>query len=316
MSRNAGGTYTLPAGNPVVTATVISSVWANTTLSDIATEMTDSLDRSGKGGMLAPLQLTDGVVGAPALTFTTEPTSGVYRVSAGVFGLSIGATQKFQFSGAVDSTNLLITAAGGRIVLSRSSDGSPQFVLGSDTVGGSSFSVKNTGGTGSEFLVGAGSFQMLTGASVQRFVMSGTLTVATTLYEGVVNVGAAGLYAIATQELGSFTATITGCTTAPTALWVYTRVGNCVTLTMPGLTATSNSTSLTFTGLPANLQPVRAGRCFAAWVDNGVAQIGMVGVAAGSGTITAFLGTGLLAAGFTAAGTKGASVFSFTYSLV
>ena len=40
MSRNGSGTYSLPAGNPVVTATTITSTWANTTLSDIANALT------------------------------------------------------------------------------------------------------------------------------------------------------------------------------------------------------------------------------------------------------------------------------------
>lgn len=83
MSRAAGGTYTLPAGNPVVTGTVISSTWGNTTLSDIATALTDSLSRSGLGGMTAALLLTDGAVGSPSLSFTNEPTSGLYRAAAG-----------------------------------------------------------------------------------------------------------------------------------------------------------------------------------------------------------------------------------------
>jgi hypothetical protein len=37
MPRDVNGNYTLPSGNPVVTNTLISSVWANTTLSDVAT---------------------------------------------------------------------------------------------------------------------------------------------------------------------------------------------------------------------------------------------------------------------------------------
>ena len=77
MSRAAGGTYTLPAGNPVVTGTVISSTWANTTLSDLATAMTDSLSRSGLGGMTAPLLGSDGTQALPAYSFTSEPSSGL-----------------------------------------------------------------------------------------------------------------------------------------------------------------------------------------------------------------------------------------------
>lgn len=98
MPRAVNGTYTLPAGNPVVTATVISSTWANTTLADLATAMTASLDRSGNGAMLAGLKLFDGAVGTPGLTWGTETTSGLYRVSAGVFGYSIAGVIKLQIN--------------------------------------------------------------------------------------------------------------------------------------------------------------------------------------------------------------------------
>jgi hypothetical protein len=48
MSRNGSGTYTLPAGNPVVTGTTISSSWANTTLTDISTALTNSIAADGQ----------------------------------------------------------------------------------------------------------------------------------------------------------------------------------------------------------------------------------------------------------------------------
>lgn len=89
MSRAAGGTYTLPAGNPVVTGTIISSTWGNTTLSDIATALTDSLSRSGLGGMTAPLLVADGTQALPAYSWTNEPSSGFYRIGAGNIGLSV-----------------------------------------------------------------------------------------------------------------------------------------------------------------------------------------------------------------------------------
>jgi hypothetical protein len=46
--RDGSGTYSLPAGNPVSTGTVISSTWANTTLSDIATGLSNSLAKDGQ----------------------------------------------------------------------------------------------------------------------------------------------------------------------------------------------------------------------------------------------------------------------------
>lgn len=48
MSRNGSGTYSLPAGNPVVTGTTISSTWANNTLSDIASALTASIAKDGQ----------------------------------------------------------------------------------------------------------------------------------------------------------------------------------------------------------------------------------------------------------------------------
>lgn len=98
MPRNSGGTYSLPAGNPVVTATTISSVWANTTLSDIGTALTGSLARNGDGGMTGVLKLSDGAVGAPGLTWGTETTSGLYRAAAGDFRYSVASVDKFQIT--------------------------------------------------------------------------------------------------------------------------------------------------------------------------------------------------------------------------
>lgn len=77
MSRNGSGTYSLPAGNPVVTNTTISSTWANTTLSDIATALTGSLAADGQTTATGNLQmgnnkivnLNDGTDASDAATF-------------------------------------------------------------------------------------------------------------------------------------------------------------------------------------------------------------------------------------------------------
>jgi len=90
MARNSAGTYTVPAAtNPVVPGTNISTTWANGTLGDLASEMTDSLSRSGKGGMTAPLRTADGAVAAPAHSYTSETGTGWYRSAAGVVRLAI-----------------------------------------------------------------------------------------------------------------------------------------------------------------------------------------------------------------------------------
>jgi hypothetical protein len=57
MSRNGSGVYNLPAGNPVVTGTTISSTWANNTLTDIATALTGSLAADGQTTATGALQM-------------------------------------------------------------------------------------------------------------------------------------------------------------------------------------------------------------------------------------------------------------------
>lgn len=100
MPRNASGTYTLPSGNPVVAGTTIEASWANTTLSDVANELTNSLSRTGAGGMLAPFRLADGTVGAPGIAFLNETSSGLYRPSASNVSMSVSGVSAMTWSNA------------------------------------------------------------------------------------------------------------------------------------------------------------------------------------------------------------------------
>jgi hypothetical protein len=73
MSRNGSGTYSLPAGNPVVTGTSISSTWANTTLSDIATALTGSVASDGQTTMTGNLPMGNNqITGLANGTLSTD----------------------------------------------------------------------------------------------------------------------------------------------------------------------------------------------------------------------------------------------------
>lgn len=90
MSRDSNGTYTLPAPyNPVTTLTKITSAWANTTLTDLATEVTNSLDRNGRGPMLARLKLINGDATTTALG-VGNANNGFYWVSANLTHVCVG----------------------------------------------------------------------------------------------------------------------------------------------------------------------------------------------------------------------------------
>lgn len=101
MPRNSSGTYSATAGNPVVTQTTITSTWANLLVADLGNEITASLDRSGKGGMLAALKLFDGTVASPGLTFSTETGTGIFRPSAGALNIGVGAASVASFTTAL-----------------------------------------------------------------------------------------------------------------------------------------------------------------------------------------------------------------------
>jgi hypothetical protein len=84
-------------------------------MTDLETEMTASLDRNGKGGMLAVLKGIDGVVGGPAYSFTNETTTGIYRAGSNDLRVSIAGTDraKVNASGLAADTISELTADNG-----------------------------------------------------------------------------------------------------------------------------------------------------------------------------------------------------------
>lgn len=88
-----------------VGGTTIVAADVNSDLSDIASEMTDSLSRSGKGGMTAPLRVANGSAAAPSYAFTNDTGVGIYRKSSGVGALVAGSNEALSW----DSTGVLFT---------------------------------------------------------------------------------------------------------------------------------------------------------------------------------------------------------------
>ena len=80
MPRSSG-TYTLPAGNPVVTGTTITSTWANTTLSDIATALTGSVATDGTSPMTGALQMGNNKISGVADGTATSDVATVNQIS-------------------------------------------------------------------------------------------------------------------------------------------------------------------------------------------------------------------------------------------
>lgn len=123
------------------------------------------------------------------------------------------------------------------------------------------------------------------------------------------------LLATSIVAAGSFTGTLTGFGSAVTGTVYYRVVGGIVTLwTLADITGTSNSTSMTMTGLPVVVRPGGAFRTvLCAVTDNTQAEMCGMAIVAASGSITFRIAktdaianyVQYIAAGFTAGGTKG-----------
>lgn len=93
MSRNGSGTYNLPAGNPVITGTTISSNWANTTMSDIATALTGSVAADGQTPMTGALQMGNNKITGVANGTASTDVATVGQISTpNITGGSINGT--------------------------------------------------------------------------------------------------------------------------------------------------------------------------------------------------------------------------------
>ena len=116
MPRDINGNFSLVAGNPVAPGTIIESDWANTTLDDIASAMTNSLSRTGAGGMLVPFKNADGTLLNPGMTWVNAPNSGIYRNSTRM-GFVWQGVEHFALSAGAIEADVPFLAANGTVSL-------------------------------------------------------------------------------------------------------------------------------------------------------------------------------------------------------
>jgi hypothetical protein len=166
MSRNGSGTYTLPAGNPVVTGTTISTTWANNTLNDIAATLTDSIAADGQTPMTGDLDLNSNkIVNLAVGTFAGDAveysqlvaaTSVVAITGGTINGATIGAT----------------TPASGRFTTLEATGaftaGSTAAITGNTTVGGTFTVTGISTFTGNGSFNGTGALKVPVGTTAQQ----------------------------------------------------------------------------------------------------------------------------------------------------
>jgi hypothetical protein len=268
---------------------------------------------TGVGGTTRPVQVNAAASALMAAFDSTDANGGYFTLTnSTVVAAYIGTGANV--SAGVTLGDLVLaagTSARATQIVRGGGNGVALTVAGTGAVtiaapsGGTALTVTGLTGTNPLIVNGAGS----TSASQ------------TLIYEPLFS--AAATKPAATTDTGTFTGTITGCTTAPTGTFTWSRVGNQVTIETPNLTATSNATTLTFTGLPAALQPARTQVMAATNLENNtvLGVSGSFSVSLGSGIITCARGvvTGsdvvTTTTSFTNSGTKGIGNNNFTYNL-
>lgn len=112
MARNASGTYSRVVDD-YVDGAVIRADDHNDEHDDFGAEITDSLNRSGKGGMLAGLKLINGLVGTPAFYFAGATTTGMYLNAAGDLRIALTAADIARFTAALVRIETALFVNGG-----------------------------------------------------------------------------------------------------------------------------------------------------------------------------------------------------------
>ena len=135
MSFNGSGTFSLVAGNPVVTNTTVSSTVHNNTMTEIASGLSNAICKDGQTtitanipmagykftglaagsangnslryeqlfttsdvDLLGPIGMTNGSVSAPSLRFTNADTTGIYYGTENTLKIACNGTESVQFS--------------------------------------------------------------------------------------------------------------------------------------------------------------------------------------------------------------------------
>ena len=154
MSRNGSGIYSLAAGNPVVTGTTVSSTWANSTLTDIASALTTSIASDGQTvisanipmnskkltGLAAPTLAGDALSFGAVATISTLTATTVNSALNGTLGATtpstvVATTGTFN-GGATTTTPLTCQSTQNSVYFTLANSNSSQGYIGYEGTGG------------------------------------------------------------------------------------------------------------------------------------------------------------------------------------
>lgn len=204
MSRNGAGTYILPAGQPVVAGTVISSSIFNTLTADVATALTTSVCTDGQAPMVGNLAMGGNRITGMAAGVASGDAVNIGQL-VGVSGaalISYGTTtldQLFKNNiGAVRGSMALLRATDKTLFTQAFTTG---YYTPGDGGGASQYWMDSTNTTSGGFFTGSIAGSVLTVSAVTNGTLavgqmvSGTLVAAGTMITSLgTGVGGTGTY--------------------------------------------------------------------------------------------------------------------------
>lgn len=235
MPRDASGNYTLPAGNPVVNGTLIESVWANSTLSDIATQLNGVVTRDGLLGPSDPFKLVDGTAMNPGLSFSAQPGLGLYRKAADTLAFARSGTELMSLNTTDINFGTKTLTVGGI-----SSSGVSK--VGDGTVAAPAYSFNSEAGLGM-YRNAAGTLGFATGGSDVLKASSTRVDVLKPLYTSSIDTGSGNITTTGSIIAGSIGPLIAPLGTLYGGTGATSATNARANLAVPGL-----STSNAFTG--------------------------------------------------------------------
>lgn len=296
------GGYPIPGGGATATGTSLpATVFANPTnkVSLLATNGTSTLAMRSDGAPALDVSISPTWSGQHIWSGTLVPlvvsTNTVYGWGGGGGGIW-GPVLQAGMAGGINWENVNPSI---RIWAGCYWNGTSVIFTGTGTNNvGTSSAIAVVIGAG-EFLVQAGGTGTFGGTGTLINIFAVSKAAPTLQGYGVT----AGSLVDVSGDTGTVTLTQTGGTTAPTVVAIWSKQGNQVMITIPAFGAmNSNSTSLTFTGLPAEIQPSRTQHIIVApntFINGGAQVVNGVSceLTAASGTIQCLLNG--VAAGWT-----------------
>jgi len=208
MSRNGSGTYTLPAGNPVVSGTVIATSWANNTMNDLAAAMTDSVAADGQTPMTGSLNLNSNKIVNLATGTTGNDGINYAQFNTPTFGGAVTCSTTLTVVGDTTMTGNLAVNSTGQIKLP---NGTTAQRSATPTLGSVRYN------TTLQTFEGYSTYNGQTISSITRVTTTATLTTATNhnlttgtfiTVSGAVPVEYNGTFSITVVDATSFTYTM------------------------------------------------------------------------------------------------------------